>query len=190
VDFEWDDAKDLTNRRNHSLGFGEAAERFESGVEYLEIFDLDHSESKDRFIVTGPIARGLIVVVYTEPEEDTVRTHCGTGSRDGGVQRGQQLRCCESRRDIRGSFGRTSGPQPDSRRVIRFRGRRTQRCVALYRVTILCPYSRSFPSIPARNPVTIWISWTSVGHLSHDRSPTPDHETRLASDRRCPRSPP
>ena len=73
MDFEWDDAKDLTNRRNHGLGFGEAAELFESGVEYLEIFDVDHSESEDRFIAIGPIARGLIVVVYTEPDEDTVR---------------------------------------------------------------------------------------------------------------------
>jgi len=47
VDFEWDDAKDLTNRRQHGLGLGEAAELFESGVEYLEIFDADQSESED-----------------------------------------------------------------------------------------------------------------------------------------------
>jgi hypothetical protein len=73
VDFEWDEAKDLSNRENHGLGFAEAAELFESGVEYLEIFDVDHSESEDRFIAIGPIARGLIVVAYTEPEEDTVR---------------------------------------------------------------------------------------------------------------------
>jgi uncharacterized DUF497 family protein len=69
VNFEWDEAKDLTNQQNHGLGFAEAAELLESGVEYLEIFDLDHSESEDRFIAIGPVARGLIVVVYTEPEE-------------------------------------------------------------------------------------------------------------------------
>ena len=73
MDVEWDDAKDLANRRHHGLGFGEAAELFESGVDYLEIFDVDHSESEDRFIAIGPIARGLIVVVYTEPEEHTIR---------------------------------------------------------------------------------------------------------------------
>jgi uncharacterized DUF497 family protein len=56
VDFEWDEAKDLTNRQDHGLGFAEAAELFESGVEYLEIFDVDHSESEDRFIAIGPIA--------------------------------------------------------------------------------------------------------------------------------------
>jgi uncharacterized DUF497 family protein len=51
----------------------EAAELFESGAEYLEIFDADHSESEDRFIAIGPIARGIIVVVYTEHEEDLLR---------------------------------------------------------------------------------------------------------------------
>jgi uncharacterized DUF497 family protein len=73
VDFEWDEAKDLTNRHKHGLGFAEAAQLFESGGEYLEIFDVDHSESEDRFIAIGPIASGLIVVVYIEPEEDTIR---------------------------------------------------------------------------------------------------------------------
>jgi len=73
VEFEWDEAKNLSNRQNHGLGFAEAAELFESGVEYLEVFDVDHSESEDRFIAIGPIARGLIVVIYTEPDEGVVR---------------------------------------------------------------------------------------------------------------------
>jgi uncharacterized DUF497 family protein len=73
VNFEWDEAKDLTNRQKHDLGFAEAAQLFESGDEHLDIFDVDHSESEDRFIAIGPIARGLIVVVYIESEEDTIR---------------------------------------------------------------------------------------------------------------------
>jgi len=73
VNFERDEANDLTNRQSHGLGLAEAAELFDSGVEYLEIFDVDHSESEDRFIAIGPIARGLIVVIYTEPEEHTIR---------------------------------------------------------------------------------------------------------------------
>jgi uncharacterized DUF497 family protein len=73
VEGEWDEAKDLTNRQKHGLGFAEAAELFESGAEHLEIFDSEHSESEDRFIAIGPITRGLIVVVYTEPEEVVVR---------------------------------------------------------------------------------------------------------------------
>ena len=73
MNFEWDEAKDLANRQKHDLGFAEAAQLFESGDEYLDIFDVDHSESEDRFIAIGPIARGLIVVVYIEPEKDTIR---------------------------------------------------------------------------------------------------------------------
>jgi uncharacterized DUF497 family protein len=35
--------------------------------------DADHSESEDRFIAIGPIDRGIVVIVYTEPEEDLIR---------------------------------------------------------------------------------------------------------------------
>jgi hypothetical protein len=73
MDFEWDDAKDLSNRRKHGLSFAEAQQLFESGADYLEIFDVEHSEFEDRFIAIGPIDRGLVVVVYTEPEEDRIR---------------------------------------------------------------------------------------------------------------------
>ncbi len=73
MDFEWDDAKDLTNQQKHGLSFAEARELFEPGADYLEIFDADHSETEDRFIAIGPVKRGLVVVVYTEPEEDLIR---------------------------------------------------------------------------------------------------------------------
>jgi uncharacterized DUF497 family protein len=73
VDFEWDDSKDLSNQQKHGLSFTDARELFESGADYLEIFDAEHSEFEDRFIAIGPIARGLVVVVYTEPEEDIIR---------------------------------------------------------------------------------------------------------------------
>jgi len=73
VDFEWDDAKDLSNQRKHGLSFAEARQLFESGADYLEIFDVEHSEFEDRFIAIGPIDRGLVVVIYTEREEDRIR---------------------------------------------------------------------------------------------------------------------
>ena len=73
VEFEWDPAKDRSNRRKHGLSFDEAQRLFESGVDYLEIFDADHSELEDRFIAIGPVARGIVVVVYTESEEGRVR---------------------------------------------------------------------------------------------------------------------
>jgi uncharacterized DUF497 family protein len=73
ADFEWDDAKDLSNRRKHGLSFAEARQLFESGVDYLEISDVEHLEFEDRFIAIGPIDRGLVVLVYTEQEEDRIR---------------------------------------------------------------------------------------------------------------------
>ncbi len=73
VDCEWDDAKDLSNQEEHGLSFAEAQRLFESGADYLEIFDAEHSDFEDRFIAIGPIDRGLVVVVYTEREEEIIR---------------------------------------------------------------------------------------------------------------------
>lgn len=69
----WDEAKDLENRRKHGLSFEEAEELFASGSDYLEIFDEAHSESEDRFIAIGPITRGIVLVVWTARDDDTLR---------------------------------------------------------------------------------------------------------------------
>lgn len=71
--FEWDVAKDLLKQDKHGLSFAEARSLFESGADSLEIFDSEHSDIEDRFIGIGPIERGLVVIVYTEPDEDTIR---------------------------------------------------------------------------------------------------------------------
>ena len=71
--FEWDDRKNLINEQKHGLSFEEARGLFESRVDYLEIFDSEHSEFEDRFIAVGPIVRGIIVVIYTEREGDIIR---------------------------------------------------------------------------------------------------------------------
>ena len=73
MEFEWDYEKNLRNQHKHGLSFQEARRLFESGVDYLESFDAEHSESEDRFIAIGPIDDRLVVVVYTEPEEGIVR---------------------------------------------------------------------------------------------------------------------
>ena len=70
---EWDDAKDLLNQEKHGVSFLEARSLIESEVDYLEIFDSEHSDFEDRFIAIGPIERGLVVIVYTEREEDIIR---------------------------------------------------------------------------------------------------------------------
>ena len=73
MNFEWDDQKDLINQQKHGVSFEEACGLFESRVDYLEIFDSEHSDFEDRFIAIGPIGRGLVVVVYTEREDDVTR---------------------------------------------------------------------------------------------------------------------
>ena len=73
MNFEWDDDKNVINQQKHGVSFEEARELFESRVDYLEIFDSDNSDFEDRFIGIGPIKRGVIVVVYTEREEDITR---------------------------------------------------------------------------------------------------------------------
>ncbi len=69
----WDESKNRENQRKHGLSFREARALLVSGVDYLELFDEDHSEDEDRFIAIGPIARGVVMVVWTERDEDTVR---------------------------------------------------------------------------------------------------------------------
>ena len=70
---EWDPTKDLANQRKHDVSFGEAAELLTSGRDYLEIFDAPHSELEDRFIAIGVVRRGVVLVVWTERDEDVIR---------------------------------------------------------------------------------------------------------------------
>lgn len=71
--FEWDPAKAEANARNHALTFEEASQLFTSGVDYLLLFDADHSDDEDRFICVGPVDRGVVLVVMTERDEDVIR---------------------------------------------------------------------------------------------------------------------
>ena len=73
MDIEWDPTKDEANLDKHGLSFTEAAELFRGDVDYLEIYDHEHSREEDRFIAIGPIRRGVIVVVYTERDDDVLR---------------------------------------------------------------------------------------------------------------------
>jgi uncharacterized protein len=73
VRFVWDESKNTRNRKRHGVSFEQASTLFERGDEYLEIFDEAHSYDEDRFIAIGPISRGIVLVIYTEQEEDIVR---------------------------------------------------------------------------------------------------------------------
>lgn len=69
----WNDAKNRVNARKHGITFEEAAELFWSDGDYLEVFDEEHSVDEDRFIAIGAIARGVVLVVWTEADETTIR---------------------------------------------------------------------------------------------------------------------
>ena len=69
----WDESKNRTNRKKHGVSFQQASALFCRGDDYLEIFDDAHSDEEDRFIAIGSIEKGLVLVVYTERDEETVR---------------------------------------------------------------------------------------------------------------------
>lgn len=46
---------------------------FTSGVDYLEIFDTDHSHDEERFICIGPVARGIVLVVIVDVDTELIR---------------------------------------------------------------------------------------------------------------------
>lgn len=69
----WNKAKNRENQVKHGVSFEEARELFLSGVDFLEIFDAEHSDIEDRFIAIGPIESGIVLVVWTEQDETAVR---------------------------------------------------------------------------------------------------------------------
>lgn len=71
--FQWDERKDRVNQQKHGVSFEEAKKVFVSGVGYLEIYDAAHSLDEDRFIAIGPIERGIVLVIWTERDEEVIR---------------------------------------------------------------------------------------------------------------------
>jgi uncharacterized DUF497 family protein len=55
------------------VSFEEACELFTIDAPVLEVYDVDHSETEDRFKSIGPVKRGLVLVVWTERSDDLVR---------------------------------------------------------------------------------------------------------------------
>ena len=67
----WDPQKHAANLTKHGLGFDEAARLFDLPAHLiLEEYDADHSEEESRIRSIGPIARGVIVVVSVELDDE------------------------------------------------------------------------------------------------------------------------
>jgi uncharacterized protein len=71
MQFEWDEAKNLVNVRNHRIDFADVPEMFDSPmlIEPDERFDY----GEDRWIGIGFLQNGVAVVVWTERQDNIIR---------------------------------------------------------------------------------------------------------------------
>lgn len=69
--FEWDERKNQSNLVKHGFDFADAFRIFNSPM--LVEFDGRQDYSEDRWIGIGLLSGRVAIVVYTEPDEETVR---------------------------------------------------------------------------------------------------------------------
>ena len=65
VEFDWDELKNIINKKKHGVDFNEAKSVFydENALEY---YDDTHSENEDRFLMLGLSGRlRILIVSYT-----------------------------------------------------------------------------------------------------------------------------
>ena len=74
MNFEWDENKARINQEKHGVSFEEAKTVFDDAYA-LQIFDPDHSESEDRFIMLGmsAVLRILVVCHCYRANDETIR---------------------------------------------------------------------------------------------------------------------
>jgi uncharacterized protein len=70
MDFEWDDAKRLSNLQKHGIDFIDVPPLFDG--EILTVEDTRYSYGEQRFITLGLLQGRLIAVVHTE-RDDRIR---------------------------------------------------------------------------------------------------------------------
>ena len=71
MQFEWDEAKNLVNIRNHRIDFANVSEMFDSPmlIEPDERFDY----GEDRWVGIGFLQNGVAVVIWTERQNNVIR---------------------------------------------------------------------------------------------------------------------
>lgn len=70
--FEWNEAKAQSNLNKHGVSFEEAATAFADPLS-ITVFDPDHSDAEDRFVLLGATDVGRLVVVVHTGRSDSVR---------------------------------------------------------------------------------------------------------------------
>ncbi len=71
MNFEWDKEKNKENINKHGLDFVDTQKMFEAQM--LTELDTREDSGEDRFIGIGFLKSYVAVVVYTEPDEQTIR---------------------------------------------------------------------------------------------------------------------
>jgi len=71
MNFEWDERKNAVNIRQHGFNFINAWEIFEGPM--LTTFDDRYDYGEERWIALGSLRTRIVVVVFTERGEDTIR---------------------------------------------------------------------------------------------------------------------
>jgi hypothetical protein len=69
--FEWDEQKNRANLQKHGIDFADAAEVFASPM--LIALDDREEYGEERWIGLGMLKARVVVVIYTERDEDTIR---------------------------------------------------------------------------------------------------------------------
>lgn len=71
MNFEWDEQKNQANIKKHGLDFGDAYKMFDHPM----IINLDKRKDygEDRWLGIGLIDLRVVVIVFTEPDIDTIR---------------------------------------------------------------------------------------------------------------------
>jgi uncharacterized DUF497 family protein len=71
VNFEWDDEKNRANIKRHGFDFADGWEVFEEPLLVGRDMRIDYGE--DRWIAIGSLGNRVVVIVFTEPNEETIR---------------------------------------------------------------------------------------------------------------------
>lgn len=69
--FEWDEQKNQINIEKHGLDFADAHKVFEYPM--LVNWDDRKDHGEDRWVGIGLMDLRVVVIVFTEPDEDTIR---------------------------------------------------------------------------------------------------------------------
>ncbi len=69
--FKWDERKNAVNIRKHGFNFINAWEIFEGPM--LTTLDNRYDYGEERWVGIGSLRTRIVVVIFTEPSEDTLR---------------------------------------------------------------------------------------------------------------------